>query len=56
MHLDLKELSMLKTTGFETSWVRMAGACDQVNNETFTLFQIIQHFDVERFQALSLIP
>lgn len=25
----------------------------QLNNETFSLFQIVQHFDVEQFQALS---
>lgn len=50
MHLDLKELSMQKTTGFESICVGMAGACDhQLNNETFALFQIIQHFDVEQF-------
>lgn len=27
----------------------------QLNNETFILFQITQHFDVEQFQALSWI-
>lgn len=56
IHLDLKELSVQKATGFETNCVRMTGARDhQLNNETFSLFQIVQHFDVEQFQALSLI-
>lgn len=56
MHLDLKELSMQKTNGFETICVRVAGARDHhLTNEAFTLFQIIQHFDVGQFQALSFI-
>lgn len=54
--MDLKELSVQKTTGFETNCFRMTGACDhQLNNETFSSFQIVQDFDVEQFQALSLI-
>lgn len=56
MHLDLKDLSMQKTNGFETICVKVAGARDHhLTNEAFTLFQIIQHFDVGQFQALSLI-
>lgn len=47
---------MQKSAEFEAVCVWMSGGGDrQLNNETFTLFQLIQRFDVEQFQALRLI-